>query len=529
MAKRNQVMLFQFPKFFDSSNVHLFSMSNCSFKRIGQIWFISILFLLISSLIPAQNINVGSFQDNDIRSSQLLGDFDSSYSLTVRPIQLAQKISWKKPSFSLLPVSIIQQYNSHHPYGWNDGSMIAAKGYQALVTAGFRASYGAFNIQVQPEFVTTTNPGFEANPSYGETKNAIFRKLYMGQSDIQTVIGKVSFGLSTMNLWWGPGIRSSLLMSNNAPGFLHGYFKSNAPIKTGIGDFEWQLIGGKLTSDTSQPYENTNLKKPVSPYNPDWRYLSAYVISYHPKWVPGLFLGMTRSIQRYHKDLQLSSSSFLNQYIPVITKAFQKSNAQGDDTLNTDQLASFFFRWVLPKAKSEFYVEWGYNDYGQNIRDYLMTPTHSAAYIVGFKKVFPLKDSTFLDFGFELTQMSQSPDYILREAGNWYTHGQISQGYTNENQILGAGAGLGSNVQSLTTTWVNGWKKIGILLERVERDPQYHVNKWTDYSIGFLPQWKYDQIVLSGIFQFVNSTNYAWEEGKNRFNFHARLAFTYLF
>ncbi|MFX9097187.1 capsule assembly Wzi family protein, partial [Acinetobacter baumannii] len=60
-------------------------------------------------------------------------------------------------------------------------------------------------------------------------------------------------------MWWGPGSQNSLLMSNNAPGFLHLTLNTRYPIKTGIGNFEFQFISGKLTEDTSVLLENKDL------------------------------------------------------------------------------------------------------------------------------------------------------------------------------------------------------------------------------------------------------------------------------
>ena len=496
-----------------------------------------------------QAVVVGGWEEEKARVMQLMGQLDPSISFTVRPLQTNRIISNpciyefvdsntsrnigqskqfanSKRAFYLFPISLIQQYNSHHPYGWNDGAMIAAKGYQTLFSAGVYASFGPLSVQLKPEFVYASNPDYETNVAYGSNGSGKYQQLFSGQSNISLSVGPTSIGMSTENLWWGPGRHSSLLMSNNAPGFLHGFFRSNKPWQTAIGSFEWQLIGGKLTSDDYWAYENRNLKKASLPQ--DSRYLSAYVISYHPKWVPGLFLGMTRGIQVYQKDMSLSGNSFVSKYVPIIFKPLQKQDAQGDDTLRTDQLASFFLRWVLPKSRTEFYIEYGFNDYGQNARDYIEAPTHSAAYLAGFKTILPLSDASYMDIGFELTQMSQTPDYLVRDAGNWYVHGQVLQGYTHQNQILGAGAGLGCNVQTATSTWVKGHKQLGLLLERVERDPQYHQNKWIDLSIGILPQYKYGNMVFSGKFQFINSSQYAWEKDSNRFNLHSRISVQYL-
>jgi len=373
-----------------------------------------ILFFFNTGL--TQTIPIGSVFSETLRSMQLMGKLDSSISFTVNPIYSNKQVSvqgiysfidnneasksdglilsGKNSMLKLLPVLFNQQLNTDHPYGWNDGAMISAKGYQTLISAGIYASLGPLEVQFQPEMVYAANPAYANNAAYGNNFSKTYNKIFPGQSSIRLSVGAITAGVSSQNLWWGPGIHSSLLMSNNAPGFIHGFFSTRRPVKTAIGSFEWQLIGAKLTSDNNYAYENYNLKTASLPSNA--RYLNAYVISYQPKWVPGLFLGMTRALQRYRKDIDLSSS-FFNKYIPVLTKPFQKANAQGDDTLRTDQLASFFLRWVLLKAKAEFYIEWGYNDYNQNVRDYVMSPTHSAAHIVGFKKITEKRRSLRID------------------------------------------------------------------------------------------------------------------------------------
>ncbi|MBV9987591.1 MAG: hypothetical protein JO301_07925 [Chitinophagaceae bacterium] len=403
--------------------------------------------------------------------------------------------------------------------------MIAAKGWQSLISAGIYTRIGPLELQLQPEYVYAANPQYEHTPSYG-SHTAAYHKLFPGQSAIQLSLLSLTGGLSTQNLWWGPGRFSSLLMSNNAPGFLHAFFRSEKPIASPVGSFEWQLIGAKLKASTELPYENAHL---TSQPQSGSRYLSAVILTYHPKWIPGIFLGVTRALQRYRADIDKSGSSIIDRYFPVFTKAVQKQGAFSDDTMRTDQLASFFVRWAFFKARAELYAEYGLNDYAVNTRDYIQTPTHSAAYIVGFKKIVPLTGPDYVDLGIELTQMSQSPDYLVRDAGNWYIHSQVVEGYTNENQILGAGAGLGANVQTLTVNWVRNERQLGFLVERIDRDPVGHTYKWIDLSFGLQPQWKFGKAMVSGKIQFINSSQYAWQKDVNRFNLHSRIAVQYFF
>src|ERR1035437_4026824 len=124
----------------------------------------------------------------------------------------------------------------------------------------------------------------------------------------------------------------------------------------------------------------------------------------------------------------------MDTYLPVFN-VFQKQNAGAEDSKRRDQIVSLFTKWVLPKAQAEVYAEYGWNDYSYDIRDFVMSPTHSAAYLVGFRKIVNLSDKKLLEIGTEITHMEQSPDYTVRNAGNWYEHYQITEGYTNDNQI----------------------------------------------------------------------------------------------
>src|SRR5690606_12669349 len=73
-----------------------------------------------------------------------------------------------------------------------------------------------------------------------------YTRAYLGQSSIRLNLKSFSVGISSENLWWGPGRRNSLIMSNTAPGFLHATLNTLKPIYTPVGSFEGQLIAGRL-------------------------------------------------------------------------------------------------------------------------------------------------------------------------------------------------------------------------------------------------------------------------------------------
>lgn len=477
-----------------------------------------------------QQLVIGTAEEDSIRMVQLAEKYDPDVSMTVRPLYIRPTQSDKKFQLKPLPISLTTQWNSQRPFGWNDGSMILARGLQTQVRFGAYLKMGIVEIQVAPEWVYTTNRMYDTSLNWGTQSGTNYNKLFPGQSSVGVRLGGVSVGVSTQNLWWGPGIRSSLLMSNNAPGFLHVYLRSNRPLKTPIGKFEFQLIGARLEGDSTRPYENFHLKRVRERFPANWRYQSAFVFSYQPKWIPGLFLGMTRTLQRFQRDIGLGGGGFLQRYIPVLTKAFQKKNEQNDDVENTDQLASFFFRWLLPKSGFELYGEWGYNDYKQNVRDYVMDATHSAAYIIGIQKLY-VSDKFQLLLGAEVTKTAESPSNLLRGAGNWYVH-DGDNGYTHQNQIIGAGAGFGSNVQSFRLQYFPTKKTafpVQFQFDRIVRDPNSFPTDWIDYSWQLQSRWRKKCVTLLPQLGMVTARSYQWREGSQKLNWQLALRVIYGF
>lgn len=517
-------------------------------------YLVSILFSILffsSHFAFSQRILVGSNVEDYYRRQQLLGNLDSTISFTIRPlfvfssryekenysdslVNLNKQIyhsTSNKTLVSLLPVSWQQRYNGNPTYSRNDGAMIPAKGYQSLISAGVFAKFGPLNIQIKPEYVFAANDRFnEYQSHYGHADlpvrfgNGAYSRLYWGQSSISLDFNPISIGLSNENLWWGPGIQNSLLMSNTAPGFKHLTLNTIRPIRTPIGSIEAQIIAGRLEGSgytTGLPH--------------DWRYLSGLALSYQPRWLPGLFLGLNRSFQIYSKDM---TNSF-GDYFPIF-QAFQKKNTN-EDSKRRDQVTSVFSRWLLNKSKVEIYFEYGLNDHSFNLRDFLMSPDHSRAYIIGMNKLISYKGKKdeYIQVGLELTHMQQSLDHILRDAGEWYTHYQVLHGYTNRGEVLGAGIGPGGNLQSLNISWVKGIKKIGVQLERYEHNGDlanaYGYNQWIDFSAAAVGNWSYEHFLLNVKLQAIESVNYEWLSGpygsdnKNVFQMNGEIGLMYRF
>ena len=481
--------------------------------------------------------------DEQIRNLQLLNKIPSDQSLTIRPYHTDTKFNYAKilslidsnikyngvlyqsrgNSISLLPINLNQKLNTDHPYGWNDGAMSYSKGYQMQVSAGIFASFGNLKVQLRPEFVKTASGQYETNQSWGLVTKGL-SKILPGQSSVRYDLNKISLSASTQNLWWGPGISNSMLMSNNAPGFFHYSISSNRPLKTFLGNFQFQIISAILKQDSSQGYENRNLKK-LNLQNRNRTY-NALTFTFQPVIMKNITFGLTRAFQNLAEN---NISGFVPKYLPVLGSFFGSAY---NDTINRDQILSFNTRWVFPKNHAEVYFEFGYNDAKDNFRDLMLDMSHSSGYIFGFKKLAYLNNLDYLDFGAEVIRMAQTPSYLMRNAGNFYEHGSMREGYTHKNQILGAGSGFGNNMQTVNLSFNRGWNKYGLVFNHIVQNPTQIVTgsienlglrttKWEDFSYGIQSRYRYRNILFSANLEYVNSKNYLWTNGSNRTNFYA--------
>lgn len=491
----------------------------------------------------AQNIPVGSAAERLLQLGQLSGASGYQASLVNRPqrLQPAQtatdsaigqlvgtpiSVGRNKNFFlGLFPVSLVQQVVTHHPLPQNDGALFPSKGYQVLLSAGVYGKAGPLSFQFKPEYVSSANRPFSTTPGFGATPPGPFRKWYWGQSAVSLSAGPVGVSLSSENLWWGPSIHHSLMLTNQAPGFVHVKLHTVRPLKTPVGSFEFTLLGGRLTSDASQTFDNRFFQ--FNPFPVEKRYLNAYLLSYQPAFVQGLSIGLIRSLQQYQSDIDLFGGSFFNRYLPVVGKAFSKKNAQDDDAKRIDQVASAFFKWQFPKSRAEVYGEYGFNDYKANGRDLILNLPHAAAYLVGFRKAFPLKDQSYLEAGFELLQQTESPDRLVRNAGNWYVHETIKEGYTHQNQVLGAP--YGTNVRTFQVSKQQHTTRTSVTVQQFLRNPEQNAIKWNDWLLGLNRSARLRQFYLDAQVAAIYASNYGWQQGNDKFNFLLRLGTGYYF
>lgn len=534
-----------------------------------------LIFNFIFFEISAQTLNLNNtyFEEN-LRRDQLNGNFDSLVSFTVRPLDIssydfdnttldlnsysptALSFIKGKGNIKILPIDYIFNYTSHHPYNRNNGSLIPNRGIQYLVSAGIYLELGPLTIQLKPEYVYSENKSFDGfweghydiiwakryslwnridmPERFGTEK---IKKNTLGQSSVRLNYKSLSIGISSENIWWGPSYRNGVLMSNNAQGFNHFTFNTIRPIKTKIGNFEWQFVTGRLEPSDFEPPGTERTFGGSYIFVPkinqrggqnDWRFFQGYTLTYSPKWIPGLHLGLIRWLQMYgtmfHGGYDWISTKTGKSigWFPIFSNFLRENDKIEPYEKETDQAAGVFFRWLWEDSKAEFYGEFNFNDAKFNFRDLLSDSDHSRGVTLGVRKLFDSKKKySQIEFHWEWTQLEQTASRLIRNAGSWYMHGRVYHGFTNRGEVIGAGIGPGSNSNYISVSKVNQLKKIGFALEIVDQDNDFYYlafedsedfrRYWKDFNFHLFYQKKFSKFWGSFNLMYSRSLNYQWE------------------
>ncbi|MCZ2478037.1 capsule assembly Wzi family protein [Aquirufa antheringensis] len=501
--------------------------------------------LLLSCSVFAQTTLLDDISLQDLqRNAQLLNGKDSAkyenQSFMIRSTSALQELeASSSEKFKVNGVSFRHtlQNNNLMPLSFNQGTMYPSVGFQRRWSLGVHFSWKFLDVNLQPEWVLAENSPsvpFAGNPQDGNYWTRIFflinnnidqyryfgyeplKTFFPGQSRIALKFGNVSTGVSTENNWWGPGFRNSLMMTNEASGFLHYFVQNRKPVITPIGSFEGKGLIGMLENPTMLSPEDKNFR-PIWPggienKNNSVRMLKAFIVNWQPKWVPNFYLGYSFAQQNY----------FTNED-PQPGKPFVENPKM--------QLGAFLLRFALPKDHAEFYAEIGQPDKVVGPASFFGDSTKTG-FVLGGRKLFPLgkKKKSYLQLAIEFTQLQLMDPGLVIDNDNrfggplhnsWYTSTEVRQGYTQNGKLLGASIGPGSNSQTIYLSYHRGRSLIRLNFERFARNNDFyvyeyygsgHANRyWVNLTAGVEAQIGLTKNLLLGA-SYLNTSvnNYMW-------------------
>lgn len=393
-----------------------------------------------------------------------------------------KKNSFFHPRIQFFSPEAITSFNSGMPFGINDGELWQGKGFNQSLAAGVHFSYGPLKIDFRPVAGYAQNREFDLHPISPNSALSEFGTHYPnrriddpqrfgddtyswvrpGQSSIELQYYGFATGISTKNIRTGPAYLNPLHLGNQAPGFEHLFLGTYRPIQTPIGNFEFKLFGGRLLESD---YYDSN------PDN-DRRFMNGLVLSYAPRFIPGLTVGGVRTRQDYYPEDGLQLSNFTSVFGNVTRSGFASEEDRSGNT-DFDEIMTVFARWVFPEKGFETYFEWGRNDNAVDIRDIFLHADHARAYTLGASKRFDLTEQRWLHLVTEITQIQTPRSSLTRVNGPWYKHSTVLHGWTHSGQNMANGIGTGSNSQHISADYYAPFGKIGISITRVEHDNDF--------------------------------------------------------
>ena len=338
----------------------------------------------------------------------------------------------------LLPATILGSYNSAFAWGLNDGAAWQGRGVNTVATLGFGGRWRWLSLRVAPMWFSAANRAFTltgdttrgVNPFVDGQRpfnidlpqrfgRARYTRIDPGQSELRADLGLFTAGLSTMNEFWGPGVRHSLLMGSNSAGFPHVFLGSSRAWRTPAGRVSGRVTYGKLSQSDQAP---------ASPNRT--RFGSGIIATWQPPSGKGFEFGLARF---YHRDWPTGGLTMSDLKAPF-------GALFGDSQITADnQLATLFMRWRAEDDGFELFGEFGKNDRNADARDLIVEPEHNGAWLLGFLKTFRLSERTLWMLRTEVVNGRVAElQRIGRGQSTFYDHAPITQGHTERGQLLGS-------------------------------------------------------------------------------------------
>lgn len=397
-------------------------------------------------------------------------------------------------------------YNTKAPYGQNDGALWQGKGYNTSLTAGARLEAFGFEATFKPQVSWSQNREFDYMPGVYGSEYSYFWKgnidlvqrygdssfwtFDWGDTEIRYSWNNFTVGFGFQSQWLGPAFLNPMLGSNNAgtyPKFDIGLRKTKIYMPYTdwyLGEIEGRAWLGYLTESDYFDNDSTN----------DHRQLTGFSVAYSPSILPELTISINKiSLARWDEK----SAKYLN---PLY-----------DSNEVEDQKVSFGADLLFPTVGFEVYGELGIDDYnGRGFAD----PFHTMIFTVG-----TIKELTFIkkvtksklesELIFEWSNFGMSQDFQLEwKYMGYYSHSLISQGYTQNGQIIGAGSGYFGNSQYIALRTYFSKGNVTLFLHYNRPDTNYIDNigldtkydEWKDTYKGSHEQWGlYKSIRTCGI------------------------------
>lgn len=444
----------------------------------------------------------------------------------------------------ILSPTAAMRINSHHPYGSGDGAIWSGRGLTASASAGVRARVGPVTMSLAPTAFAAQNAAFDypgapcppcREPSAPNTVDRPIRfgtetysRLSAGQSYVKVDFGAFQMGLSNENLGWGPARAYPFLVGANADGFPHLSLAIPQPTNIGIGRITSQVIYGRLDQSGYAPVTSGNSYSSAGEPG-TVRFATGLVFALQPRGARGLEVGFARFFHAVWPRTGIPRS-YLTEPFQSFLKASLPSREQDEGMGgSSNQLASVFGRWVLPRSGFEFFAEFGREDHSVDFRDLAQEPDHARSYTLGATKIFDRRPEGFSAVRGEIINFQLPTSARLgRAEGGIYVHDILTQGHTQRGQLLGADVGVGTGAASTLALdrYDSGGRTTYLFERKVQRDAGAYrptgAESLSGTEVSYALRWdklrRRKNVDIRTAFTFIAELNRGFQRDAGNFN-----------
>lgn len=381
----------------------------------------------------------------------------------------------QRARLTILRPSVGTTWNSARPDVVSNGGVWFGRGITVDGSAGVRFTMGVLDVQLAPTMFWAQNQGFALAPN-GLTGNGALRdarfpgeidapqrfgtsgygRVDGGNSRIAVETRIASAGISTAPLAWGPARDEPLVVGPNGGGFAHVFVGSGEPWPIYIGYVHWALLAGRLEQSEWSPEEMGDRS----------RFASAMVVTFEPRGVTGLEMGVVRFQHRPWYPGVATVGNAMRPFTGILSDPGRYVNTGGENGY-----ASLFFRWAAAPAGLEVYGEYGREDYAGNSRWLLQKPDDLGNLLLGFQKVWRSAANSVRVMRAELVNAELSSNERGQRGFEVpvppYIHSStVRQGHTVNGLFLGSATAYGGAGWRLATDRYTPQGRRSVVVER---------------------------------------------------------------
>lgn len=389
------------------------------------------IMLIISSVSAQLYIPADPF-DLLFTEQKIMMGGDDPGSLMMRPV-----IPPLKQSKEVWSLKVRNEffYNSGAPNLENTSNRWIGKGVSSFTSANITYNSEHIFASIEPYYFISQNDDYDE-----PQRLPMFNHLNDNRPHIETPYTSVGIretqlylkhngfggGFSNANMWWGPGLHSSLMMTNNTTGFKHLMLGTITEQRYKNWGFNGRYILSK--------FDNKSESEP---------YYSGFIFNVTYYSIPTITVGFARAFLSGGKNTDYDISLLEAAILPFAFVKIEKPNNQ-DDLLNpVDQTYAGYINLRFPNSGTVLFLEWGRNEGTESLKDFILTPDHSDAFTIGVRK-YGLFNNINLFAALEYTNIAHSSFWKMKETHDWYDAVQFDY-YTYDGKHWAAHSGPDSD------------------------------------------------------------------------------------